>query len=254
MKRICHEAVVPVLVSENEVIFSLEEVPSEPPHVIFLEKGLLTYQLGGGAIQDVHPGQWISEQVLWTDWVYQGTLCSVTPSRLLMLNSMVFQNVLSTKAPQGTLSAEVAKYATEFLKQLNSSKYGDRSDLGSHDACARLAAQCSGTDLQDSTPDAPERRMSGSLGMNAVQEFHARAAQLAGDGEEARAGRRAGLPARRGAPTQLGVARPGLAPVGAPPERARSSGEPGRARRGASAGAVISASRAGGWAVPSDHR
>jgi len=177
MKRICHDAVFPVLVSENEVIFSVDEVPSEPPHMIFLEKGLLKYQLDGEAIQDVRPGQWIAEQVLWTDWVYQGTLRSVTPCRLLMLNSVVFQQIVSTKFMQGTLSFEVTKYAAGFLKMLNKSRHRVRSDLGSPDACVRLTALCSGANLQDSLVDPPKRRMSGSFSINELQDRFLRAAR-----------------------------------------------------------------------------
>ncbi|CAK0816576.1 unnamed protein product [Prorocentrum cordatum] len=173
MKRICHEAVVPVLVSENEVIFSADEVPSEPPQMIFVEKGLLKYQLDDEAVQDVRPGQWISEQVLWTNWVYQGTLWSVTPCRLLMLNAQELPpQVLSTKAIQGTLNVDVSEYATGFLKELNESGHEACCDLGSYQACAQLEARISGSNLQDAEAEAPRRNSGASL-QESLREFHA---------------------------------------------------------------------------------
>jgi hypothetical protein len=171
MKRICHEGITTVLVAENEMIFSNEEVPSDPPQMIFLEKGLLQYYRTAEQKipQTILPGQWASEHVLWTDWVYQGTLYTASACRLIMLDAVVFQQVLTSKAHHGTLGFDVSRYAAAFLELINyQRRVASNTDVGSTDVSERVVAKCL---MGDRETGPEERRPSVSSLQDTMREF-----------------------------------------------------------------------------------
>jgi len=101
--------------------------------MIFLRKGTLSYSPNSGvAVTDIHQGQWITEHVLWTNWVYHGTLWAKTSCRLLLLDAKMFQELASSSQHE---ELKLGEYGLEFLKSVNAQLVDDRSDIGSLEEC-----------------------------------------------------------------------------------------------------------------------
>eukprot|EP00930_Biecheleria_cincta_P062878 TRINITY_DN4831_c0_g1_i1.p1 TRINITY_DN4831_c0_g1~~TRINITY_DN4831_c0_g1_i1.p1 ORF type:complete len:885 (+),score=164.29 TRINITY_DN4831_c0_g1_i1:94-2748(+) len=130
MRQICHAAVETVSVSANDIIFSRGEVPREPK-MIFVRSGSLLYTLDHVEITDIPVGDWVTEHVLWTNWVYHGTLWAQSNSRLLLLDAAIFQKLASASQ---TEDFKLGAYGTEFLGRVNAQLVDDRTDLGSREA------------------------------------------------------------------------------------------------------------------------
>lgn len=126
VRQICHTAVSIMTLSRDDVLFSRGEVPARP-EMLFVCSGELAYSQDGERFQDVLPGEWICEHVLWTKWVFHGLLYAVQSCRLAVLDAEVFGQMVSN-CPNTT--AEMSSYAEQFLKLVNNSP-NTRSDLGS---------------------------------------------------------------------------------------------------------------------------
>eukprot|EP00931_Biecheleriopsis_adriatica_P049681 TRINITY_DN28742_c0_g1_i1.p1 TRINITY_DN28742_c0_g1~~TRINITY_DN28742_c0_g1_i1.p1 ORF type:complete len:846 (-),score=139.37 TRINITY_DN28742_c0_g1_i1:52-2589(-) len=138
MRQICHSAVSAVTVSKADVIFERGELPREPK-MIFLRKGTLRYTLNRLEFTDLTEGGWITEHVLWTSWVYHGTLWAESNCHLLLLDANLFQELASANQ---TKELNFAAYGAEFLQRVNSEHLDDRSDMGSLEgslACLEIA-------------------------------------------------------------------------------------------------------------------
>lgn len=140
MQQLCHSALALVRVAEGDVLFSRGEVP-DYPKMIFVESGVLAYSQKEEFELDeveerVEAEQWVCEQVLWSDWVYHGTLCALELSRLVTLDSQKFREIMRSIQ---TLSMPLSTYATEFVNAQNQGVNAmDRSDIGRRKECARL--------------------------------------------------------------------------------------------------------------------
>jgi len=125
MRQICHSAVSVMTLSRDDVLFSRGEVPGRP-EMLFVCSGSLAYSQDGERFQEVIPGEWICEHVLWTTWVYHGLLYATEPCHLAVLDAQTFCEVVS-KCP--TTTVELSSYAEQFLQLVNNSP-NTRSDLG----------------------------------------------------------------------------------------------------------------------------
>mmetsp|Transcript_124374 Transcript_124374/g.346235 ORF Transcript_124374/g.346235 Transcript_124374/m.346235 type:complete len:746 (+) Transcript_124374:20-2257(+) len=139
MQQICHSAVSTVLVQEGDVLFSRGEVPNAP-RMFFILSGEVEYTQDGLTRRTAKDGQWVCEQVLWTQWVYHGNLQGSTDCKMLALDASVFWRIAS---PGNTAGLDLGKYAAEFVKWQNSRPEA-RSDLGSLQDSVRLIGQAYG--------------------------------------------------------------------------------------------------------------
>merc|ERR1719198_1784836 len=98
--------------------------------MLWVTHGQLKYGGALGSIrepeQDMDPGDWAVEWVLWTEWEYLGTLRAVSDCKLMMLNGRSLKDV-ARNCP--TSDFELKTYAAEYVKELNSSST-EISDLG----------------------------------------------------------------------------------------------------------------------------
>lgn len=133
MQNLCHQGVSVVHLEEGDIAFSRGEVPDNPK-MMFIVGGELEYCRDGEGSASVKGDQWASEQPLWTDWVYHGSLQATNSCRLAVLDARVFWRLFG---PGQMGSLEMAKYATKFVKWQNSG-YEARSDIGSVPACVRF--------------------------------------------------------------------------------------------------------------------
>merc|ERR1712150_280877 len=63
--------------------------------------------------------QWVSEATLWTPWMHMGSLTAITESRLIVIDSRHFQDIV---AQFDHPDFDPRVYADEFVDALNSSK------------------------------------------------------------------------------------------------------------------------------------
>mmetsp|Transcript_104924 Transcript_104924/g.306446 ORF Transcript_104924/g.306446 Transcript_104924/m.306446 type:complete len:833 (+) Transcript_104924:62-2560(+) len=139
MQQLCHVGVSVVTLEEGDYAFTRGEVPSTPK-MLFVLSGILEYTQDGENVTSVTCGQWASEQVLWTDWVYHGNLQAANTCRILVLDAQTFWQVCG---PGQLGRLEVGKYAGRFVQWQNSSP-GARSDIGNGAACLWLLHEAYG--------------------------------------------------------------------------------------------------------------
>jgi len=85
--------------------------------IYFLTAGRLTYDLEFPIKSEtMEAGQWCCEAVLWTPWVHQGRLTANTESRLLAVESIKFQDIMSSHRGSMWLPK---KYGAEFVRKMN---------------------------------------------------------------------------------------------------------------------------------------
>jgi len=125
MKQVCHKAMSTDLVSSGDIVFDPGE-RSENPRMIFLNHGSLSYTQPVGIPEDLLPGGWACEAVLWTRWETQGTLVALSDSRLHVLDARTFQTIAARFSDD-----LVCEYAAKFVDTLNGEQ--DLSDLPSHE-------------------------------------------------------------------------------------------------------------------------
>lgn len=124
MRQVCHVAVSTMSVSKDDVLFSRGEVPTAPK-MLFLAHGSLKYSTDGICFDEVLPGEWACEPVLWTTWVYHGMLIATAESRIVMVDAAAFQEIAGRIQ---TEDMSLTPYAKGFVQALNACV---RSDLGS---------------------------------------------------------------------------------------------------------------------------
>jgi len=171
MRQVCHQAVGNLFLSEGDVLFSRGEVPDHP-QMLFLTCGDLAYttEVDTSGVDEgseeqtraVGPGEWACEQVLWTSWVFHGTLYASGASQLLTVDAARFQTVLSGSACQGS-GLDIAKYAREFIKQLNQ-RPNSRSDLGSAEDTENRVILAEGTSGFDDVASSQPMGSGGCVG------------------------------------------------------------------------------------------
>jgi hypothetical protein len=113
------------LVSSGDIIFSAGEMPSKPK-MYFICTGTMQYHHFNGQFTELHDRDWISEPVLWTNWMHRGHLMAGSDSRLCYLDSLTFQEISCQFAHH---NFDVKAYAHHFVDGLNACEEPD--DLAS---------------------------------------------------------------------------------------------------------------------------
>merc|ERR1712151_1366884 len=88
----------------------------------FVFSGRLRYSKEGDRPKTWALGQWISEGVLWTQWVHFGTMSAKTDCCLVLLDAAHFQSIATRFQTQEFYPKQ---YAERFVKKLNGAS--DRS-------------------------------------------------------------------------------------------------------------------------------
>lgn len=139
IQHICHSAVSLMSLVQDDLVFSRGELPANPK-MLFVLDGRLSYTQDGLTTCVVTGGQWLCEQVLWTQWVYHGNLQAMCPCRLLALDAAAFCKAASRSATSGF---DLGRYATRFVSWQNSDN-SLRTDVGRMQDCVRLVYQAYG--------------------------------------------------------------------------------------------------------------
>jgi len=127
MRRVCHLAVSIKLLSRDDIVFSIGEIPAVPK-MFFLLSGVMEYTTPDYVAQ-VRSGwesTWMSEAVLWTTWMHVGELSATEDSQVLVLDALAFQQVADQFQVTGI---DLASYADAFVQELNTAREGTLSDL-----------------------------------------------------------------------------------------------------------------------------
>jgi len=126
MWKVCHVAVKPRLLSQGDVLFTDGQL-CEKQHMFFIRSGSLEYVM----MVDEKPereiltvGQYVCEAAMWCSWMHYGSLTAKTGVQLLILDGLLFQDVLKTFAVAlMSLRDELRPqcYAARFVESLNQS-------------------------------------------------------------------------------------------------------------------------------------
>jgi len=123
MKKVCHQAVHPIVVSGSDIIFADGERPSKPVMYV-LDTGALVYLAANGKIAYLESEKasystysFISEATLWVSrWVHLGMLKAVDHCSLFEMDAQKFQE-LSSQWHSLDFSPRV--YAANFVMVMN---------------------------------------------------------------------------------------------------------------------------------------
>lgn len=114
MRKVCHIATQIVNVSTGDVIFCAGEIPSEPKMYIICN-GDLEYEFQDETA-NLGANHWVSEAVLWVEWMHRGSLTALSDARLCVVDAKNFQRLCS-EFSAGNFDPE--GYAHSFVNQLN---------------------------------------------------------------------------------------------------------------------------------------
>merc|ERR1711879_260608 len=105
--------------SPGQTLFECMEIPLEP-RMFFVLSGQLIYAKQDGEQEELNPGDWLCEPVLWTSWMHIGQASASaktsTQTYLLALSAKTFQNTLMRFR---AADFPVHLYARSFVKWLN---------------------------------------------------------------------------------------------------------------------------------------
>lgn len=140
-RRICHLAVSKTDFTRGDIIFCAGDQGHDATSeqlVRFVTKGKLDYTQHGATFADtetahVEQGAWISEQVLWTQWVHCGDLRTTSECSMLNLSALKFQEIAKKTHVNNQPEHPVLNYAHNFVKQLNMLERSQLSDLDTPD-------------------------------------------------------------------------------------------------------------------------
>jgi len=157
MRRVCHSAISMLSLHPKDVLFSDLEVP-EHPKIYHLMNGRLIYQQAKRPPVYIEKGAWVCEANLWTRWTHIGTLRATSECRLLVLDAMKFQELVSSFPTE-----HASLYAQEFVDWLNVPD-AQQTDLGpNRDEAADLVVRAFPLEDNDEDEDGEGDRRS-SLG------------------------------------------------------------------------------------------
>lgn len=147
-RKLCHTSVSLIHFSEGDTLFVCGEDP-DPPEMLFVRTGRLQYYQGSDPLfveqdlstNDVLPGQWMCESVLWIQWQYVGDLVAATDGQLMQVHAKRFQELMT----QGTEVLRPKRYAQAFKQMLSSTPLLKLTDIGSADQVKGLLRSVHGT-------------------------------------------------------------------------------------------------------------
>jgi len=126
VRELCLEALLPLLRSSNETVFSTAESCSR---MYVIMDGTALYSCANAQLQwqTLHAGSWASEAALWTGWVHRGDLRATSDCLFLVLGAAGFAKVISGHR---SAHAFAAQYARKFVEGLNRGAQNDVVDAG----------------------------------------------------------------------------------------------------------------------------
>mmetsp|Transcript_49196 Transcript_49196/g.158802 ORF Transcript_49196/g.158802 Transcript_49196/m.158802 type:complete len:830 (+) Transcript_49196:85-2574(+) len=114
-QQICHKAVSTTDLADEGVLFQAW-FSSDLPVMYFLSSGKLSYtHATAHESEEVGPGSWLAEPLLWTSWIYRGDAIAQEDCSLLVVSAKSFQD----EVLKSSLQKEVRRYAEQFVKWLN---------------------------------------------------------------------------------------------------------------------------------------
>lgn len=129
MRQICHVAITETTLSRGDILFTTGD---HCERMYFSRCGLLHYVMPSGMVQvrepeQLIPGEWLSEAVLWAAWSHLGDAQAFSTTTIVAVNAEKFREVVRRSR---TLAPRVAFYAASFVRYLNEADYaGTLSDL-----------------------------------------------------------------------------------------------------------------------------
>lgn len=125
MRKVCHAGISTTEVSQGDVLFTVGEIPTRPK-MYFQRSGELQYVAITGKVTQLSGQMWLSEAVMWCQWMHRGQLTSATDARMVMLDAKTFQDIAS-EFDHHDFDPKV--YAAEFVQHLNKCASEEISDL-----------------------------------------------------------------------------------------------------------------------------
>lgn len=119
VRRVCHQAMSILLLTHSDVVFEVDEEPSEPK-MYLVASGSLDYTDSYGEVEKVGDKCWIAEPVLWTRWKHRGSLVAASDVKMAMLDATSFQDICRQAiAKKNPACLPIIAYALEFVQELN---------------------------------------------------------------------------------------------------------------------------------------
>lgn len=149
--KICHNAMSQESLKAGDELFAHGK---EAEKVHFLLRGSLLYFEGSSPSpqnrEDVHEGSWVSDQVLWIQWVHRGLMTAVQPCELANLDGGSFRKLVA-KYPR--IRSLCCRFAKRYLEAVKDDEFeGCCNDLGcSVEALQNLTREASGISFQSSS-------------------------------------------------------------------------------------------------------
>eukprot|EP00928_Gymnodinium_smaydae_P025731 TRINITY_DN20407_c0_g1_i1.p1 TRINITY_DN20407_c0_g1~~TRINITY_DN20407_c0_g1_i1.p1 ORF type:complete len:824 (+),score=145.55 TRINITY_DN20407_c0_g1_i1:187-2658(+) len=147
IRRIAHTAIHEIPLSAGDWVFNAGELPATPS-VLFIASGSLQYffqmqeldKRQSGCITSLiaERGNWLCEAILWTHWIFLGTLRATCDCRIMMLGVAELNNIIM-RTPQ--LKPTLMSYAEAYVASLNKNRHF-YSDFGDKQATAQLVRRC----------------------------------------------------------------------------------------------------------------
>lgn len=126
MRQICHTSLTKLVLHRGDLVFSSGEMPEEPV-MFFVVEGQLLYMHNDSAPVHVQAPAWACEAVLWTLWMYHGTMRAKADCSLILLGALSFQKIACQFL--GRDGANPIPYAREWLQKMNDSPKSTITDL-----------------------------------------------------------------------------------------------------------------------------
>jgi len=113
IRKICHVAVATLTLSAGDVLFSDLEVPTLP-RMFFVISGAIEYKQEDESDKRIGKDSWLCEAACWTRWTHCGTAVAMPDTRLLVLETAAFQDIISPFP-----SDHAGNYGVEYVQRLN---------------------------------------------------------------------------------------------------------------------------------------
>lgn len=184
MRKICHVCVHTMTLMAGDVLFQNGEVPTNR-HMLFCKQGRMRYEhasresqfaehntmksldsrFGNPKNSMVHNNQWACEAVVWTNWVYCGTLQATDVTDLMVLDGEMFCMIANKY--QGPLFRPFS-YAEKYVTKLNEQALR-ATDLGTGIDSVALVDEAYGEEMSFHPKDSDEMSFAGhSTGVGGV--------------------------------------------------------------------------------------
>jgi len=137
LRQVAVAAVTELLLAENDLIFIRGSIAKTAFNVL---DGVFSYErdFAEMEMEEVVRPAWISEQVLWTNWVHQGDLGSRTTCRCLALDAKAFCEEVRSQSDTLQMVQQYAARRVEAMKRMNPEDLTDIVLLERHTGNLRM--------------------------------------------------------------------------------------------------------------------